>query len=795
MSFDKTLDYTLCLDTSGSTNECLGYWVTVNKIYKEFNITKIISWASEAQIIDLNELINLIDTKIGNGGTNISNLALLLIKEKIKENIILITDGKISLSNVNKTDYVFDINNYKLNNVISYILYDYKYDYSVVAPFRRNNINYIFKKDITNEKYELILDQYVSNDLIKLINNIDKITLDTFNDKYLEIENTIIAQTMGKGNEIIKIKLFEFKKSLISELSKKLSCEHDSILVSLEENKDTIFDSISYYPWAEVIKIHNTYYYSNNSILGCELETKINKLISYCENRHILNVTELKNSYRFNNAKNSEPINIQELDDVEDIDTICPISLDNDNMVIMIYEGLSIFSSLDKNEIDFITNNPLNILNMPILIEKIKNRIGHAIGLKTLKEMDNKIIKFNPFNRKEIIGCITFENNMNNIKYSNHIIRLLFSDGKIIGNITFYYAVLYFIIQDIEFIDTNVKKIITNNLIYRLKNTKTFMSCCGLSNYITTKVSVASSLFYIVNSGLLNLKKSENILRYHLTCITHMIKLLNILNFPINKDALQHIDYQIALLELLHMCKKNKSFNNIIKGLYKNTIKISNDNYVLIDGTPSEKQINEILDILPSSCKKLSINEIITLANMVHPNLSFGNIILDIKLDILTKINKDNKNIWNYILSDDFEPIKICMTTGRPFYYIDDNKWIDVNQNKVGILLKNQFNAYKYVLQYMIKYKNFPTKNEYIIFCSKKHNTLPQQIEYFYDIIFKSYEEFNNYYETSNLELLYGSNNNFKDIKYNIIKNSISIKDRILLEKQDLHIFIKNFLS
>ena len=50
-------------------------------------------------------------------------------------------------------------------------------------------------------------------------------------------------------------------------------------------------------------------------------------------------------------------------------------------------------------------------------------------------------------------------------------------------------------------------------------------------------------------------------------------------------------------------------------------------------------------------------------------------------------------------------------------------------------------------------------------------------------------------YSNHTKKLLYGYNNNFKDIKYNIIKNSISIKDRILLEKQDLHIFIKNFLS
>lgn len=798
------IDYTLGLDISGSTNQNTNYWLTVESIYKQYNITKIIVWNTDVLIIDSSELLDIIKKKKGSNGTCISNFASKLINENIKDNIILITDGQVPLIDVDKTDKLFDSKNYKINNILCYILHNGNYDYSVIAPFRRNNVNYVYEKN-TYYNLELKLVHSITLDDIELINRIDSITLDTFKTNFTQIENCIIAQTMGKSNEELKIKLIKLKKRIIQELSQKSSFEEDTILISLEKNKDIPFDSISYDPWIKVLEIVSNY---DNNKKGSEIENNINRMISYCNNNGILNYNELINYSRLNNAQISKQEEIQELVENNDSSNICPISLDNDTIVIMIYEGESIFSSLNKNEIDYISNNPLNILNMPLVIESIKKRIGHSIGLKTLKEMDNKLMDFNPFNRQKIIGCITFENEIEYIKYSNYIIRLLFSNGKIIGNITFYYTVLYFIIKDIDFIDENIKQLTMNHLIYRYKNTKTFMSCCGLGNYITVKVNVASAIFYIVNSGLLNLDKNENILRYHLSCIQYMIKILEILNYPINNDALKHIDYQIALSDLLKKCKEYRYFNILINGLYKNMIKLNNyvDNnyliqndlplYIEIDGIASKTQINEILDLLPSICKKLTINEIVTLSNMVYPNLSLGDIKLNIKLNIINiKFNSHNENVWNYTIPDNFKPISICLSTGRPFYNIQDKNWIDINKSLVGIILSKQFNGYKYALEYIIKYNKFPTKFEYILYCSKKHLILPKQIEYFYDIINRSYQQFNEYYDIHNLEKLYGPNNNFKNIKSKIIIHSCAIKNRIILEKQEPEECIKKYLN
>lgn len=794
---DSSIEYTLGLDISGSTHQNKNYWETVKIIYDKYKITKIIVWNTSAKIINSEQLLEIITKKSGSNGTCIYSFALKLIENKITDNIILITDGKIDTTDVYNTDRLFQSRNYKINNILCINLHNGSYDYSVFAPFRRNNINYIYEKN-TYSNSKLELEQYISLEDIILINNIETIKIYTFESNFTQIENCIIAQTMGKGNNELKLKLIQLKKRIIKELSEKISDDEDSILKSLETNKDKTFDSILYEPWQEVIKIACNY---GNT--GSIIENNINKLISYCDNKNILNINELKKSYRLENAQLSKSEDIQDLIEIEDCSAICPISLDNDIIVIMIYEGPSIFSSLTKNEIDFITNNPLNILNMSSVMEKIKNRIGHSIGLETLKKMDNKLLDFNPFDRRKIIGCITFENKLEFIKYSNYIIRTLFSDGKIIGNITFYYSVLYFIIQNIEFIDKDIKQLTNDHLIYRLKNTKTFMSCCGLGNYVTSKVTVASALFYIVNSGLLNLGKTENILRYHLNCISHMIELLKILNYPINNDALKHIDYQIALSGLLKMCKEHKYFNLLIDGLYKNMIKLNNyiDNdyliknnlppYIQIDGIAEQIQINDILTLLPPICKKLTINEIITLSNMVNPNLSLGDITLNIKLNL---IPIHNENIWKYTIPDNFEPIKICISTGRPFYNIEDKTWIDINQQKIKVKLINQFKGYKYVLEFILKYKLFPTKFEYILYCSKK-TVLPSQIDYIYDIIYKSYEKFNEFYNINNLEKLYGLNNNFSDIKSKIITSSCAIKNRILLEKQEPEFCIKKYIT
>ena len=271
---DSSIEYTLGLDISGSTNQNKNYWETVKIIYEKYKITKIIVWNTSAKIINSQELLEIIIKKSGDNGTSIYSFALKLINEKIKDNIILITDGKIDISDVYNTDILFESHNYKINNILCFNLHNGIYDYSVFAPFRRNNINYIYEKN-TYSNTELKLEQYISLEDIKLINNIETITIETFHSNFIQIENSIIAQIMGKGNNELKIKLIQLKKRIIKELSDKISNDEDLILKSLEKNKNKTFDSILYEPWQEVIKIACNY---GNT--GSIIESNINKLIS-----------------------------------------------------------------------------------------------------------------------------------------------------------------------------------------------------------------------------------------------------------------------------------------------------------------------------------------------------------------------------------------------------------------------------------------------------------------------------------------------------------------------------------
>lgn len=110
----------------------------------------------------------------------------------------------------------------------------------------------------------------------KILDSLEDITLENFNEKYDLIEGLIIALNMGKeGNIPLKNQIVLMKNRLVKELSKKMAGDHDygEVVRAFLEGKD--FEGAM----AQFKTLVSSYFKESATV---ELEKKISHLINLC---------------------------------------------------------------------------------------------------------------------------------------------------------------------------------------------------------------------------------------------------------------------------------------------------------------------------------------------------------------------------------------------------------------------------------------------------------------------------------------------------------------------------------
>ena len=183
-----------------------------------------------------------------------------------------------------------------------------------------------------------------------------------------------------------------------------------------------------------------------------------------------------------NNAEEGKLDKQVEITDLSKNPIECPIILDEDVPQILIDECDPVLLGFDKFIVDDIAACPLRILNYPEVKAKLKSRLSNYIGIK----FADQFMK-NPFTQNKLLGAIPLGTHPSHVKVGNYTIAKLMSGGKILGNLNMFYAVIWYIIKEKEIQYLNdVEKNVTEHLIYRLKNSKTYISLSGLAQFVTT---------------------------------------------------------------------------------------------------------------------------------------------------------------------------------------------------------------------------------------------------------------------------------------------------------------------
>lgn len=123
----------------------------------------------------------------------------------------------------------------------------------------------------------------------------------------------------------------------------------------------------------------------------------------------------------------------------------------------------------------------------------------------------------NPFTQKKILGAIPLGCHHSHVKVGNYTLAQMLTGGKILGNLNMYYAVVWYLIKEgnIQYLK-DIQKNAEEHLLFRLNNSRTMVSLCGLAQFVTTEVTSDVAIWYCVNSGYFNQPTDRDTFRYHL---------------------------------------------------------------------------------------------------------------------------------------------------------------------------------------------------------------------------------------------------------------------------------------
>lgn len=228
------------------------------------------------------------------------------------------------------------------------------------------------------------------------------------------------------------------RKKLVHELSVKKTEEDYSKMIRLCLEESNTQAALEYAQ--KMTYEYMSYEYS------MEIEQKIAYLISLCG--------DLSNSFDINQiqtnklkfaveVKQGELINNVEIAKLTTNIIECPIIMDEDVPQILVDAGEPVLLGFDKKIVDDIAACPLRILNYPEVKAKLKSRISHFIGTK----LNGKLF-INPFTRNKVLGAIPLGCHESHVEVGDNTIAQLVSGGKYLGNLSLYYAVVWYLINE-----------------------------------------------------------------------------------------------------------------------------------------------------------------------------------------------------------------------------------------------------------------------------------------------------------------------------------------------------------
>ena len=228
-------------------------------------------------------------------------------------------------------------------------------------------------------------------------------------------------------------------------------------------------------------------------------------------------------------------------------------------------------------------------------------------------------------------------------------------------------------------------------MLFRLKKTKTMASMCGLSQFVSTQVNTDIAIWYCANSGYLNNVVEKDTFRFHLYNMDPIIKIVKLLNYPMDEGFQRHYQRTLALYYFLDKYKRSsvnqrKNMRNMFRALYQKVLFVDTaglfknflqtevcTEFIPVDGAADQEQINAVKAKMPAFCHNMKTEDLYYISTILDETKQAHEI--PISYDVVMPVMPEHEINWKYGLDSFDHKIKICPQTFRPISVENDKSW------------------------------------------------------------------------------------------------------------------------
>ena len=771
----------IAYDCSGSTGHDKYYYSLIKQLVKEHPNAEIVAW--DDRLIEVpREAFDRNEYPRGGDGTAPSVLCPYICRTQFGGHLIILTDGEVGNSEVDKLDRDMARLQIEFTRVTAHFVKIGRgtFNVAVTAPFTRNCPHDIIHHIQGQAQPQLT----VTEEDFGYLSALDTIqTQDEFFAVSESLEKAVIARTMRKEKDpSLHDKITQMQKRVQSNRSKAATASASvQALVQALENKQEL------QALAAAKRITTEYYMKNDDPFS--FGNAVSRLLGFCGGalRTVANHSDIAS----NRARAAVEVPTVELPDEPATDFEDPIMLDVDAPALMIKQGTPLLEVLNSKPklLERVLNNPLAGVN--VLLDGLAMRIDHPIGASFYH---NSGIDTSPMTREPLMDILIFGQSEESRKYSNRTMaRVLSKQGLKLGNMDLWFAVFLEAIERLEYLG-EVVNAAREHMRYRLRTQVTYASLTGLSQYVSTRLPLGACCWYVVTHSIIrdpSMPLSTDTTRVHADYIDSFCKLCRLIDYQIPTNAINHANRLSALFSLLAVTKKEgkagftsqRLLQLAVQALYQGSVQVNKGVFLPIDGPATEEMRTQareaILRVGGAAVRKISYEEIVGLAGMVSRNLSA----VDISLPVVytappfPAYSED----WVHLRAFPCIPIPICPTTCRPFYHVHINLGGRVVRETWQEAATRYFSAPFFCVKkifgrYVCKHNKYPSQEELAIALfeyyveRKNRKVLPRYLR----------------------EYVAGALSDYRDVMATLsptefqqrYQRSLRIKDRVLLESK-----------
>lgn len=803
-----TMSLLIAYDSSGSTCGHPMYHQQTQKIIAELGARMeraiIFQWCDQGKLISWSDL-NILNTKMrGGGGTDPVCVANYICDTNFTGDMVLITDGEVSASNIDRTDSLLCRRSFR-SVAVHLIETGGVVNMSVSCPFTRNSphtiVRYaadpaqednsgplVYNPSLTSwEAFARPREAHAIAQIVTRLSDEDIAALDNIRrvntvSEYLAaadmIERTVVARTMGKtGDPTLRDTILAMKKRILVE---------DASIYGESETATHLYDALGRRDTAQALVFASDMtreYYGDDAADGKSWSARINRLISMCEGalRGVFDLSGIHNAIRTDRARRAATLYAVDVNDVPITQTVdddvtaesftCPITMDeeHDVVVLMANDCKSVLAGIDKTIVDAVIDCPLNALNYPIVIDRLKAKIDHPISLRAYKDARDfgTPIVTSPFTRRAVNGGLCLGASKEHCAATSWSLAHVIGGGKKLGNLDLWFAVVWLLVERGTFpYLTTLLPSFRAHMRYRLQNRMTYLSLTGLPELPTSYVKLSVAVWYVFASGALGLSARRQAIRAHLFHTDALAGLVRLAGYDLPAGTEAYAARLRGVARALASVKKpngRNAFHNRVMALTQACVRVDVessavrdavrlretqcDAWIPVDGPASETQIAAVMaEFASRGFDGLCADDLRLIAQLVHPSKSMGDI--DVPFETLAAVPPTSPPLIEWAYGSHVPAhVTICPATCRPYYNPQPSvTWREACQTTFGIAAEQTISLNEQYGVFVLRYKMYPTRDEFLLFLYNRyvvhgtqHHTLPAHIDQYVSEVFAEY--------------------------------------------------------